>query len=61
MRRDKSEIDFKSDIDEFIYLAQRWNSIHKRLLNTLARLPEEVYRFALHNISFHQAKVKPSK
>ena len=53
MRRDKSEIDFKSDIDEFIHLAQRWNSLHKRLLNTLARLPEEVYQFTLQKISFH--------
>ena len=53
MRRDKSEIDFKSDIDEFIQLAQRWNTLHKRLLNTLARLPEEVYQFSLQKISFH--------
>jgi hypothetical protein len=53
MRRDKAEIDFSSDIDEFIHLAQRWNTLHKRLLNTLARLPEEVYQFTLQNISFH--------
>ena len=53
MRRDISEIDFKSDIDEFIHLAQRWNSLHKRLLNTLARLPEEVYQFTIQEISFH--------
>ncbi len=53
MRRDKSEIDFKSDIDEFIHLAQRWNTLHKRLLNTLARLPEDVYQFTLQEISFH--------
>jgi hypothetical protein len=53
MRRDKSEVDFKSDIDEFIHLAQRWSNLHKRLLNALARLPEEVYQFTLQNISFH--------
>jgi hypothetical protein len=53
MRRDKSEVDFKSDIDEFIRLAQRWNMLHKRLLNTLARLPEEIYQFTVQNISFH--------
>ncbi len=53
MRRDKTEIDLKSDIDEFIHLAQRWSSLHKRLLNTLARIPEEVYQFTLQNISFH--------
>ncbi len=53
MRRDKSEIDSKSDIDEFIHLAQRWSNLHKRLLNTLARLPEEVYQFTLQKISFH--------
>jgi hypothetical protein len=53
MRREKSEIDLQSDIDEFIRLAQRWNTLHKRLLNTLARLPEEVYQFTLQEISFH--------
>ena len=53
MGRDKSEIDFKSDIDEFIHLAQRWNTLHKRLLNTLARLPDDVYQFTLQKISFH--------
>lgn len=53
MRRDKSEIDFKSDIDEFIHLAQRWDTLHKRVLNTLARLPEEVYQFTIQKISFH--------
>jgi hypothetical protein len=53
VRKDKSEVDFKSDIDEFIHLAQRWNTLHKRLLNTLARLPEEVYQFTIQNISFH--------
>ena len=53
MRRDKSEVDFQSEIDEFIHLAQRWNTLHKRLLNTLARLPEEVYQFTLQQISFH--------
>ncbi len=53
MRRDKSKVDYKSDIDEFIRLAQRWTILHKRLLNTLARLPEEVYQFTLQKISFH--------
>ncbi len=53
MRGDKSEIDFESDIDEFIRLAQRWNTLHKRLLNTLARLPQEIYQFTLQKISFH--------
>lgn len=53
MRRDQLEIDSKSDIDEFIHLAQRWNILHKRLLNTLGRLPEEVYQFTLQKISFH--------
>ena len=52
-RRDRSEVEFKSDIDEFIRLAQRWNNLHARLLNTLARLPEEIYQFALEKISFH--------
>ena len=52
-RRDKSKIDFESDIDEFIRLAQRWSKLHVRLLNTLARLPEEIYQFTLHEISFH--------
>jgi len=52
-RRDTSVVDFRSDIDEFIRLAQRWNSLHVRLLNTLSRLPEEVYRFTLQNIFFH--------
>jgi hypothetical protein len=53
MRRDKSEIDLQSDIDEFIRLAQRWNMLHSRLLNTLARLPQEVYQFTVQKISFH--------
>lgn len=53
MKRDKSEIDFQSDIDEFIHLAQRWNTLHKRLLNALSRLPEEVYQFTLQNVTFH--------
>jgi hypothetical protein len=52
LRRDTSEVDFKSDIDEFIHLAQRWNTLHKRLLNTLARLPEEIYQFTLQKILF---------
>ena len=52
-RRDRTVVDFNSDIDEFIRLAQRWNSLHTRLLNTLARLPEEVYLFTLQKISFH--------
>ena len=53
MRRDKSEVDLESDIDEFIHLAQRWSILHERLLNTLSRLPDEVYQFTLKNISFH--------
>src|SRR5271157_5171692 len=52
-RRNKSEVDFNSDIDEFIRLAQRWSNLHARLLNTLARLPEEIYQFTLQKISFH--------
>jgi hypothetical protein len=52
-RRDKSIVDFNSDIDEFIRLAQRWSYLHTRLLDTLARLPEEVYQFTLQKISFH--------
>ena len=52
-RRDRTVVDFNSDIDEFIRLAQRWNSLHTRLLNTLSRLPEEVYQFTLQKISFH--------
>jgi hypothetical protein len=52
-RRDRSEVDFNGDIDEFIRLAQRWNNLHTRLLNTLSRLPEEVYQFTLQQISFH--------
>jgi hypothetical protein len=53
MRRNKSEVDYNSDIDEFIRLAQRWSNLHQRLLNTLIRLPEEVYQFTLKKISFH--------
>jgi hypothetical protein len=53
MKRDTQEIDFRSDIDEFIRLAQRWENLHKRLLNTLARLPEEIYQFTLQKIAFH--------
>ena len=52
-RRDIHEVECRSDIDEFIRRAQRWNPLYVRLLNTLARLPEEVYRFTLENISFH--------
>jgi hypothetical protein len=52
-RREMSEVDFNCDIDEFIRLAQRWNNLHTRLLNTLARLPEEVYQFTLQKISFY--------
>jgi hypothetical protein len=51
-RRDCAAVDFHSDIDEFIRLAQRWNSLHTRLLNTLCRLPEDVYQFTLQKISF---------
>jgi hypothetical protein len=53
MRRSISEVDSNSDIDEFIRLAQRWSNLHQRLLNTLIRLPEEVYLFTLKKISFH--------
>ena len=52
-RRDTIEVEFGSDIDEFIRSAQRWNPLYARLVNTLARLPEEVYRFTLENVSFH--------
>jgi hypothetical protein len=52
-RRDRETVDFHSDIDEFIRLAQRWNNLHTRLLNTLSRLPEDVYQFTVHKISFH--------
>ncbi len=52
-KREPSEADFDSDIDEFIRLARRWSNLHTRLLNTLARLPEEVYQFTLRKISFH--------
>ena len=52
-KRPRSVVDFNSDIDEFIRLAQRWGNLHARLLNTLARLPEEVYQFTLQKISFH--------
>lgn len=53
MRRDKSDVDLESDIDEFIHLARRWNTLHERLLNALSRLPEDVYQFTLQNVSFH--------
>ncbi len=53
MRRNRSEVESNSDIDEFIRLAQRWSNLHQRLLNTLIRLPEEVYQFTLQKISFH--------
>ena len=53
MRRNRSEVESSSDIDEFIRLAQRWSNLHQRLLNTLIRLPEEVYQFTLQKISFH--------
>ena len=52
-RRDVHEVECRSDIDEFIRCAQRWSALYARLLNTLARLPEEVYRFTLENVSFH--------
>jgi len=52
-RRDPHEVECRSDIDEFIRRAQRWNPLHARIVNTLARLPEEVYRFTLENVSFH--------
>ena len=60
MRRDKSDVDLRSDIDEFIRLAQRWNSLHKRLLNTLVELPDEVYHFTFKSLSM-QAKVRLCK
>jgi hypothetical protein len=53
MKRDTQEADFSSDIDEFIRRAQRWTNLHKKLLNTLARLPEEIYQFTIQKISFH--------
>ena len=52
-RRDTHEVECRSDIDEFIRRAQRWTPLYARLVNTLARLPEEVYRFTLENVSFH--------
>jgi hypothetical protein len=52
-RRDEHEVECRVDIDEFIRHAQRWNNLYVRLVNTLVRLPEEVYRFTLENISFH--------
>jgi hypothetical protein len=52
-RRDEHEVECRGDIDEFIRHAQRWNALYVRLVNTLVRLPEEVYRFTLENISFH--------
>ena len=52
-KRDTQEIEFRSDIDEFIRRAQRWKPLYARLLNTLARIPEEVYLFTLENVSFH--------
>jgi hypothetical protein len=52
-RRDTHEVECRSDIDEFIRRAQRWNHLYARLVNTLARLPDEIYRFTLKNISFH--------
>ena len=51
-RRDRAKVDFQSDIDEFIRLAQRWNNLHTSLLNTLCRIPEDVYQFTVQNISF---------
>jgi hypothetical protein len=52
-RRDPREVECRSDIDEFIRRAQRWSALNVRLLSTLARIPEEVYRFTLENVSFH--------
>jgi hypothetical protein len=52
-RRDPHEVECRSDIDEFIRRAQRWSPLYARLVNTLARLPEEAYRFVLENVSFH--------
>jgi hypothetical protein len=53
IRRDLHEVECSSDIDEFIRCAQRWSILYARLVNTLARLPEDVYRFTLENVSFH--------
>ena len=52
-RRDEHEVESRVDIDEFIRRAQRWNNLYIRLVNTLVRLPEEVYQFTVDNISFH--------
>ena len=52
-KRDQVTVDLESDIDEFIRLAQRWHKLHTRLLNTLSRLPEEVYQFTSQKIAFH--------
>lgn len=52
-RREPHEVEIRSDIDEFIRRAQRWNPLYTRLVKTLARLPEEVYQFTLENVSFH--------
>jgi hypothetical protein len=52
-RREWGKVEHRSDIDEFIRQAQRWTKLYKRLVNTLARLPDEVYQFTLENISFH--------
>ena len=53
-RRDRTVADFNSEGDGFIRLAKRWNNLHARLLNTLSKLPEEVYQFTLQKkISFH--------
>ncbi len=52
-RRDWLEVERRSDIDEFIRRAKRWSKLYGRLVNTLARLPDEVYVFTLESISFH--------
>jgi hypothetical protein len=60
-KRDQLTIDLESNIDEFIRLAQRWNRLHTRLLNTLSRLPEEVYQFTLQKIAFHAGQSQTVK
>ena len=61
MRRYKSEIDFQSDIDEFIHLALRWNTLHKRLLNTLRDCLKKSTNSHYKTSLSTQAKAKPYK
>ena len=48
MRRDKSDVDLESDIDEFIHLARRWNTLHERF--------SMLYRGCLKMLSIHITK-----